>query len=300
LDAAGRRTDLLEKTRQALSMMGFDTLAEIRLQAVQSLKRADQPWCWSALSQLRTPDGQPSSVELMVRVWVPRAAQQIATFVGSQPTWVDAPQKNLPVTSSPFWFSERLADVNNRQGYRASTLSFHTYVLHAPIAFLLFEHVFREGVYEPDRRVPIMAVRSGEDCYSADRSSGPIPAEAADFVKDYTDFSHQAKRYRYRSYGDLMRGCHVQRSNHRLGCALDVNNFSFYLSNDGATNPVTASPRHADRARMHAIDARNLPAWFYDDAKAMGYRVPLQWYYDGNRRDWTHIDLGRGKANGMN
>jgi hypothetical protein len=137
-----------------------------------------------------------------------------------------------------------------------------------------------------------MVVRSGEDCYSAERTGGSIRPDCASFDQKYgTDYAHQILRARYDSYGALLKGCHVFRSNHRLGCALDVNNIGYFQSNDGAINPVTASARHLDRDRMHGIDARHLPQWFYDAAKAMGYRIPQDWLYDGARRDWTHIDL---------
>jgi len=287
LDHRQRLADLLRQTRRALSMMGCKRLSDVRRKARAN---AGNRFGWERSRQRTADGGDPVLAQVTIPVWVPRGARQLQAFCGTKTDWKRAERShaNLPRACGSLWLEQRLAVVNDQQAYRPATLTFETYALHAPIAHLLFEYIFREGLHDPARRVPIMAVRSGEDCYSADRAGGPLRAESLSFIGAGHQFG--VVRPLYRSAGELLQGCHVHRSSHRIGCALDVNFFWFYHSRDGSTNAITSSARHADRDRMHAIDRRNLPDWIYAAAKAMGYRVPQDWTYLGGR-DWPHLDI---------
>lgn len=275
--------------------MGLSRLGELRARAVKTLKRARRPWTWADFQRLKTAEGDPCAVMLTVPVWVPANARKLDVFQGSDVAWkTTGASTNLPHHGGTVFFAERLADINDKKHYRAATLSFYTYSLHAPLAFLLFHHVFREGWFDADRRIPIMAVRSGEDCYSADRGKGPLVAECASFKDRFgPGHSFTLVRRTYANAGVVLNACHVRRSNHRIGCAMDVNLFWFLWAMDGTINPITRSLRQFQRNKMHAVDARNLPGWFYDAAATAGYRIPQSWTYKGGRKDWTHIDVGK-------
>jgi hypothetical protein len=290
LSAEERLADLSLKAHEALRLIGSDDLKALRRRA---LKDAGGRYAWERLRRRTRRSGAPATVMLTIRVWAPANATRLTTFSGTEAQYNAARRRyrNLPRRSGSVLFSARIADVNDKQRYRPTTVSFETYAWHAPIAFLLLDHAFREGVYEPKKRLPIMAVRSGEDCYSADRSGGPVDAEAVSFPRRGSK-QHQVTRGRYRSPGEFLQACHVRRSNHRIGCALDVNYFWLYRSRGGATNAITSSKVHTDRRLMHSVDARNLPDWFYSAAKSIGYRVPRDWSYAGDT-DWPHVDLGR-------
>lgn len=278
-------------------MMGLKDIRSIRPRAFRTLKHAGKPWTWMAFRHLRTKGGDPAAVKLTIRVWVPQNSRVLRAYHGSNARWkATKPHLNLPHESGNVWFCEKLADVNDKKRYKAATLSFYTYALHAPIAFLLFDHVFREGWFEVNRRIPIMSVRSGEDCFSADRTQGAVTAESASFkAKLGPDHTFTMFRTAYFNYGEILGNCHVRRSNHKIGCAMDVNLFWFLRSVGGTTNPITSSRRQFQRDKMHAIDARQLPQWFYDAAGRAGYRIPQEWTYPGGRKDWTHIDVKKAR-----
>ncbi len=57
--------------------------------------------------------------------------------------------------------------------------------------------------------------------------------------------------------------------------------------------------RQHNREALHRLDARNLPEWVYLAAKKIGYRIPQEWLYVRNARDWPHIDCGTKKRTGL-
>ena len=96
----------------------------------------------------------------------------------------------------------------------------------------------------------------------------------------------------YKSLADIYHGRHAPISNHRLGLAMDINDFNYAGVVDGTPNPVSKSLRQYNRDAMHKIDARNLPMWVYRAAGWVGCRIPQSWAYYGYNVDWPHVDVG--------
>lgn len=247
---------------------------------------------WEYFRLQKWPDGTPVGVTLIAPVWVPNRARPVVTFAGFAETWEEVAQAK-PRRCGLVYFAGDLADINDKNSYRAAEMIFEINSLHAPLAALLLEYIYREGVYDPAKRVPLLVVRGGEDTYAAAADTGEVVVEGLSFADETGGDLNAAKvRLTYPSMAEIHHGRHVKASNHRLGCALDINDFNFKGLVDGMPNPVSASLRHYNRDGMHRLDARNLPEWVFVAAKKIGYRIPQEWTYLENSKDWPHFDCG--------
>jgi len=227
-----------------------------------------------------------------VPVWVPKGAQAVPTYGAPVDRWktIDSGHR----FAGNVFLPPSLTRINDKRGYEAATLTFETFRWHAPFAYLLFDFVFREGWLNPAKRVPVVSVRCGEDTYAAAprARAGTIPC--FDFKNpNGGDFVKQIREVEYTSVAEVYHGHHARESNHRLGCALDINDINCESCKDGSPNPISRAPRQFARERMHQLDARNLPYWVYGVAEQIGYRVPYQWHYGNGFTDWQHLDCGK-------
>ncbi len=101
------------------------------------------------------PDGDRVGVTLSVPVWVPARAQKLQTYCAFEKKWQTVAQ-TTPRKSGCVWFDPSLADINNKAGYRAETIQFEVNSKFAPLVGLLLEYIFREGYYDPAKRLPLM------------------------------------------------------------------------------------------------------------------------------------------------
>ena len=163
----------------------------------------------------------------------------------------------------------------------------------APLAALLLEYIFREGWYDPAKRVPLLSVRMGEDTYAVSAASGPISAECLTFPdSDGASMAATVAQCNYASLAEIFHGRHAPGSNHRLGLAMDFNDSNYPGVVDGVPNPISRAMRQYNRDAMHKLDARQLPMWVYRAAGWLGCRIPQSWAYTGFNVDWEHIDVG--------
>ncbi len=71
----------------------------------------------------------------------------------------------------------------------------------------------------------------------------------------------------YHNLSEIFHGHHAPVSNHRLGLALDLNDFNYPGVVDGVPNPISRAIRQYNRDAMHKLDARQMPGWVYRAAK---------------------------------
>jgi hypothetical protein len=291
LSETARRAELHWKARDALRLAGVERLSDLRERAMVLLFRNGKGIEWESLRTLTDENGKSAGVWLTVPVWLPRGVQSIATHGAPVERWQDVQGSHR--FAGEVYLPPALSAINDKKSYQAGTLTFETLRGYAPFAYLLCEAIFREGWLDAQRRVPILSIRSGEDCFAADprQRPGTIPCfsfqnpNGKDFLKRNVDFA-------YKSLAEVYHGHHAMGSNHRLGCALDINDINCDKCQDGSPNPVSRAGRHFLRERMHALDARNLPFWVYQMAEEMGQRVPYQWNYGNGFTDWQHVDCG--------
>lgn len=292
MDGAAREADYLAKIKLAYEVLGLVRIKELRDRSLELIRNNGGEISWEYLRRQRWPDGNPVGVTLRVPVWVPQGAKPVPTYAGFAKTWEEIAQRR-PRLSGRVFFAATLEDINAKTHYRPAVIEFEINSLHAPLAALWLEYIFREGCYDIDRRVPVLVVRGGEDTYAAAVGGGPVRVQGLNFAdEEGADLSCQVVELTYASLADIHHGRHAPASNHRLGCALDVNDFNFKGLVDGTPNAVSASLRHHNRDAMHRLDARNLPLWVYRAAKKVGYRVPQDWNHVYNTRDWPHFDCG--------
>ena len=75
-------------------------------------------------------------------------------------------------------------EVNRKADYRPEKIQVEVNSKFAPLAGLLLEYIFREGWYDPARRLPLLSVRDGEDTYAVSAAaSGPITVEMPDLSR---------------------------------------------------------------------------------------------------------------------
>jgi hypothetical protein len=288
---ADRDRDFTEKVAQAYRTMKLERIKEMRERSLALIDSQGGEISWEYLRRQKWPDGTPVGVTLMVPVWVPNKAKPVATYAGFAETWEEV-ACTMPRPCGLVFFAGDLKDINAKDRYKTGKMTFETNSLNAPLIALLMEYIYREGVYEPAKRVPILVLRSGEDTYAASAASGPVTVEGLSFADDYSnDLNATPVRLTYESMADIHHGRHVRASNHRLGCAMDINDFNFKGMVD-MPNPVSASLRQQNRDALHRLDARNLPEWVFLAAKKVGYRIPQEWTYIRNSKDWPHIDCG--------
>ncbi|MGQ9687943.1 MAG: hypothetical protein ACUVXF_04020 [Desulfobaccales bacterium] len=286
-----RDRDYLMKVAQAKNLLSLTQLVDLRMQSLRLLDGRGET-SWETLRNLKWPQGDRVGVVLRVPVWVPSRAQRLPAYAGFEKQWQTV-ALTLPRPSGYVWFAGSLADINNKAGYRAESTQVEVNSRFAPLAALFLEYIFREGWYEVNKRVPLLVVRIGEDTWAVSALRGPVTAECLSFPdQESASLEGVVVQGRYESMAEIHHGRHVPISNHRLGLALDLNDFNFKGVVDGNPNPVSLSLRQYNRDAMHRLDARNLPAWVYSAAKWLGLRIPQEWLYTGFSADWPHFDVG--------
>ena len=287
-----RDRDFSEKIAHARQVLRLERIKAMRERSLDLINSNGGKISWEYFRRQKWPDGTPVGVTLNVPVWVPSRARPVPTYAALAEKWEEVAAAK-PRPAGLVYFAGDLQDINDKSRYRTAMLAFEINSLHAPLAALLLEYIYREGVYEPAKRVPILVVRGGEDTYAAAADSGPVSVEGLSFADEIGgDLNATKVRLTYPSLADIHHGRHVKASNHRLGCALDINDFNFKGLVDGMPNQVSASLRHYNRDGMHQLDARNLPDWVFAAAKKVGYRIPQEWTYIGASKDWPHFDCG--------
>jgi hypothetical protein len=294
-----RDRDYLGKVAQAKKLLDVTQLLDLRHQSLSLLN--NQEPSWETLRLLKWPQGDRVGAVLSVPVWVPSQARRAPAYAGFEKKWQTV-ALTQPRPSGYVWFAGKLTDINHKARYRPEQTLVEVNSRFAPLAALFLEYIFREGWYDLNRRVPVLVVRIAEDTWSVSAYGGPVTAESLSFPdKESASYEAVVVQSRYESMADLHHGRHVPISNHRLGLALDVNDFNYKNVVDGNPNPVSIALRHYNREAMHKLDARNLPAWVYSAAKWLGLRIPQEWLYTGFSADWPHFDVGtrkKGEAGG--
>lgn len=289
-----RDQDYLSKVSLAKRLLSVNQLLDLRQQSLALLGNQNEP-SWETLRNLKWPQGDRVGVTLSVPVWVTGQSRRAPAFAGFEKHW-ETVALTQPRPSGYVWFAGKLTDINNKVRYRSERTMVEINSRFAPLAALFLEYIFREGWYEANKRVPILVLRIGEDTWSVSAAKGPVVAECLNFPdKESACLDGVITPCYFESMADLHHGRHVPASNHRLGLAMDVNDFNYKNVVDGNPNPVSFALRHYNREAMHRIDARNLPAWVYTAAKWLGLRIPQEWLYTGINADWPHFDVGTRK-----
>ena len=288
---ADRDRDFLQKVALAKRLLGIIQLKELRRQTL-ALLPGDREVSWEALRRRRWPRGDQVGVTLSVPVWVPARARRVPTYCGFEKKWQTVAQ-DLPRPSGYVWFVATMAEVNDKANFRPESIQVEVNSRFAPLAALFLEYVFREGFYDPSRRVPLLVVRGGEDTYAAIPQPVPVAVECLSFPDDNgPSLTATVALCRYQNLAEIYHGRHSRTSNHRLGLALDFNDFNYKGVVDGPPNPISRASRQYNRDAMHKLDARQLPGWVYTAAKWLGCRIPQEWVYFGYHTDWEHLDVG--------
>jgi len=286
-----RERDFLKKIALAKHLLGVTNLADLRQQSLALLSGSGET-SWETLRCLRWPQGDRVGVVLSVPVWVPSQARRVPAFAGFEKKWQTVALCE-PRPSCYVWFAGLLADINDKAKYRPERTLVEVNSRFAPLAGLFLEYIFREGWYDANKRVPILVLRAGEDTWAVSASQGPVTAECLSFPdKEGASLDAMVVKSHFGNMAELHHGRHVAISNHRLGLAMDVNDFNYKGVVDGNPNPVSFSLRQYNRDAMHRLDARNLPAWVYTGAKWLGLRIPQEWLYTSYSADWPHFDVG--------
>ncbi|MBI4796293.1 MAG: hypothetical protein HY790_10750 [Deltaproteobacteria bacterium] len=288
-----RDQDFLTKVRQCKSLLGLGRLIELRHQTL-NLRELMGEVSWEDLRRRRWPKGDQVGVTLSVPVWVPPGAKKVATYCGFEKKWQTV-ALSAPRPCGFVWHVGKMAAINNKAQYRPDRLQLEINSKFAPLVGLLLEYIFREGYYDVSRRVPLLVVRGGEDTFSARNGPGPVAAECLSFPdNEGSSLAATVAVCYFQDLADMYHGRHAPSSNHRLGLALDLNDYNFRTKGviDGSPNPISPATRQYNRDAMHRLDARNMPGWVYTAAKWLGCRLPQEWNYFGYQTDWEHVDVG--------
>ena len=287
-----RDRDMLLKAAQARRQLGVLEIKELRRQTL-ALIPPGREVSWEDLRRRRWPKGGDQvGVALKAPVWVPDQARRIQAYAGFAKKWQDV-ARTMPRPCGYVWHAGAMAQVNDKSRYRPEYIEFEVNSKFAPLAGLMLEYIFREGWYDPARRLPLMVVRAGEDTYAVSDQGGPVVAECLSFpAGDDASLDAVVAKCAFRNLAEIYHGRHAAASNHRLGLALDLNDFNFAGVVDGPPNPISRTIRQYNREAMHRLDARQLPGWVYRAAKWLGCRLPQEWNYFGYHTDWPHIDVG--------
>ena len=233
-----RDRDFLEKIALAKKLLSVDKLPDLRQQSLDLLSGRGEV-SWETLRCLRWPQGDRVGVVLSIPVWVPSKARRVQAFAGFEKRWQTVALCQ-PRPSCFVWFDGQLADVNNKARYRPERTLVEMNSRFAPLAGLLLEYIFREGWYDQSKRVPLLVVRAGEDTWSVPASAGPEMAECLSYPDKFgPSLDACVVQGCYDSLAELHHGRHVLTSNHRLGLAMDINDFNFKNVVDGTPNPVS-------------------------------------------------------------
>lgn len=291
MTSQARDRDFLEKASLAKELLSITQLQDLRKQSLDLLSNREEP-SWETLRVLKWPQGDRVGVVISLPVWVPSRARRVPAYAGFEKHWQTV-ALSQPRPSGYIWFAGKLADINDKPRYRPERLQVEVNSRFAPLAALFLEYIFREGWYDVNKRVPLVVVRIAEDTWSVSARGGPVLAECLSFPdEENATFDAVVVQGYYQNMAELHHGRHVPASNHRLGLAMDLNDFNHKNVVDGNPNAVSNALRHYNREAMHRLDARNLPAWIYTAAKWLGLRIPQEWLYTGFSADWPHFDVG--------
>jgi hypothetical protein len=286
-----RERDLLQKAALARRLLNVNRLVELRRQTL-ALVPAGREVSWEDLRRRSFPRGDRVGVTLRLPVWVPARAQKVTTYCGFEKKWQTV-AATTPRPSGFVWHVATMAEVNDKARYRPEWMQLEVNSKFAPLAALLLEYLFREGYYDVSRRVPLLVVRGGEDTFAVRTGSGPVAAECLSFPdEEGSSLTASVAVCRFHDLSEIYHGHHSRTSNHRLGLALDLNDYNFKGVVDGPPNPISRATRQYNRDAMHKLDARQMPAWVYRAAKWLGLRLPQEWLYFGYHTDWEHLDVG--------
>jgi hypothetical protein len=287
-----REIDFLQKVTLAKRLLGVGRLVGLRHETL-ALLPPEMEVSWEDVRRRRWPGGDPVGVTLEVPVWVPARAQRLKTYSGFEKKWQTVALAT-PRPSGYVWFVRTMGEVNHKADYRPEKIQVEVNSKFAPLAALLLEYIFREGWYDPARRLPLLSVRMGEDTYAVSAAaSGPITAECLTFPdREGSSMAATVAQCNYASLAEIFHGRHAPGSNHRLGLAIDFNDSNYPGVVDGTPNPISRAIRQYNRDAMHKLDARQLPMWVYQAASWIGCRIPQSWSYYGYHTDWEHIDVG--------
>ncbi|MCL4501147.1 MAG: hypothetical protein M1438_04745 [Deltaproteobacteria bacterium] len=291
MSAADRDRDCLRKIALAKRLLDVRRLVELRRQTM-ALMPSGQEISWEYLRTRHYPHGDRVGVTLTVPVWVPARARKLQLYCAFEKKW-QIVAETTPRKSGCVWFDPSMSDINNKAAYRAETIRLEVNSKFAPLAGIFLEYIFREGYYDPAKRVPLMSVHGGEDTYAVSCRGVPVAAECLSFPDSEGDsLAATVVVCRYDNLADIFHGHHAPVSNHRMGLALDLNDFNYPGVTDGCPNPISRSIRQFNRDAMHKLDARQMPNWVYKAAKWQGMRIPQEWTYEGYNTDWEHVDVG--------
>jgi hypothetical protein len=291
MSARDRDRDFLQQVALVKQLLGVGRLVDLRHQTLDLLLPG-QEVSWEDLRWRRWPGGDRVGVTLEAPVWVPARAQRLQTYCGFAKKWQTVALAT-PRPSGYVWFVRTLREINDKADYRPETIQVEVNSKFAPLAGLLLEYIFREGWYDAARRVPLLNVRGGEDTYAVSAASGPVTAECLTFPdSEGSSMTASVALCCYSNLAEIYHGRHSPASNHRLGLAMDLNDFNYPGVVDGTPNPISRAIRQYNRDAMHRLDARQLPSWVYRAASWMGCRIPQSWVYWGYHTDWEHIDVG--------
>ena len=165
-----REIDFLQKVTLAKRLLGVGRLVGLRHETL-NLLAPGQEVSWEDVRRRRWPGGDPVGVTLEVPVWVPARAQRLKTYSGFEKKWQTV-ALTTPRPSGCVWFVRTLAEINDKTHYRPEMIQVEVNSKFAPLAALLLEYIFREGWYDPSKRLPLLAVRMGEDTYAVSAASG--------------------------------------------------------------------------------------------------------------------------------
>ncbi len=293
MTAADRERDFLQKAARARSLLNVRKLVELRRQTLDLLPPGREV-SWEDLRRRRFPRGDQVGVTLSAPVWVPARAQKLKTYSGFEKKWQTV-ALTTPRPAGLVWHVANLTDINDKTRYRPELIQLEVNSKFAPLAGLLLEYIFREGWCDPARRVPLLVVRGGEDTFAVSAASGPVAAECLSFPdEDGDSLAATVAVCRFNNLSEIYHGHHSKSSNHRLGLALDLNDYNYKGQGvvDGPPNPISRATRQYNREAMHRLDARQMPAWVFRAAKWLGMRLPQEWVYFGYHTDWEHLDVG--------
>jgi hypothetical protein len=286
-----RDRDFLEKAALAKDVLSVTRLVDLRRQSI-TLLDGQEDFSWETLRSLTWPQGDRVGVVISLPVWVPSQARRAPAYAAFEKHWLPVALTH-PRPSGYVWFAGRLADINDKPRYRPERIQAEVNSRFAPVAALFLEYIFREGWYDVNRRVPLLVVRIAEDTWSVSARGGPVVAECLSFSdEEGSSLEAEVVQGYYSSMAEIHHGRHSPTSNHRLGLALDLNDFNYKDVVDGPPNPISPALRQYNRDAMHRLDARHLPAWVYTAAKWLGLRIPQEWIYTGYHTDWAHFDVG--------
>ena len=165
-----REIDFLQKVTLAKRLLGVGRLVALRHETL-ALLLPGQEVSWEDVRRRRWPGGDPVGVTLEVPVWVPARAQRLKTYSGFEKKWQTVALAT-PRPSGYVWFVRTMNEVNDKTHYRPEKIQVEVNSKFAPLAALLLEYIFREGWYDPARRLPLLVVRAGEDTYAVSAASG--------------------------------------------------------------------------------------------------------------------------------